>query len=85
VTTPEQQRRLGSAMTHRTVHDIELEVRRTISDLQRLERDGDWESYCAACDPELLLRALVEIYPEEMREAYKNVLRDRPQLFVTRH
>jgi hypothetical protein len=64
-----------------TVRDVERDLRL----LEKESGDGDWESYCAACDPELLLRALVEIYPEEMREAYKNVLRDRPQLFVTRH
>jgi hypothetical protein len=71
-------------MKHRTptVHDVER-------DLRRLEREGgNLDLYCAALgdnNPELLLRALVEVYPEEMREAYKNVLRDRPQLFVTRH
>jgi hypothetical protein len=72
------------AAKHRTptVHGVER-------DLRLLEKEGgDSETYCAVLadnNPELLLRALVEIYPEELREAYKNVLRDRPQLFVTRH
>jgi hypothetical protein len=37
--TPEQRRRLGSAMTHRTVRDIELELQRVKLELQRIVQE----------------------------------------------
>jgi hypothetical protein len=79
----------GSAVERRTAHDIELELQRVTSDLQRIEREGgDVEFYCvdlADEDPELYAWLFVEHCPEEAREAMLTILRDRPELLATYH
>jgi hypothetical protein len=71
-------------MTHRTAHDLELELQRVKVDLQRImQEEGDADSYCADIadnDPTLFCWLMVEFCPEEMREAMLNIVRDRPEL-----
>jgi hypothetical protein len=71
-------------MDHRTVHDLELEVRRVKLELERIvQEDGDADAYCvdiADNDPTLYCWLMVEFCPEEMQEAMLNIVRDHPEL-----